>query len=322
MNNFQRFLCFIFGAVIVAGAWYGFLFMVKPPPMDTTPALIMVWASVCVLLFSIFPDFLADIFAKVKKIKVKDFELEFQESVTKASSKYLKSFPIDNQYNIGEKGSFANLCTIMKQARKSPEKPILLIVNVGDNSHVSIYMLFIYLFFIDIAGSSVTVLFIDSREPVHNNFSEINRRIIIGVTSGKLINRVFLEQFPNLIEIHKFLLPENIGIRFQDFFLSGRFPYDDLVALFRDIDDNIRKLPIEDRDDQLTRYDVDNWFKTSLCKHIVELPISEKAIKEIRQILVSEDEFFLVFQNRELNAVVPTLTLTRSLSKKVLEDLL
>ena len=60
---------FIFICIILSAAWYGFLFLVGNPPIATTPALIMVWVSVILLVISIFPK----IFDKIKKVKIKVF---------------------------------------------------------------------------------------------------------------------------------------------------------------------------------------------------------------------------------------------------------
>ena len=64
----RRAFAFLFVATIIGGAWYGFLSIVKPPPIDTTPALIMVWTSVFVLLSSLFPNILDKVKDKGKRL--------------------------------------------------------------------------------------------------------------------------------------------------------------------------------------------------------------------------------------------------------------
>ncbi|WP_156815353.1 hypothetical protein [Pseudanabaena sp. PCC 6802] len=141
----QSTLKFLLVAAIIAGAWYAFLKIVAPPPIATTPALIMVWASVVVLLFSLFPRILD----RVKKIKLKDFELELQETVAKVISKdFITLSELDNHI-FSTKGNFRNLGEILEQTVRFPEKTVLLVANLGNSNNISISMLFIYLFTVD-----------------------------------------------------------------------------------------------------------------------------------------------------------------------------
>lgn len=311
----KRALIFLVVAAIIAGAWYGFLLIVKAPPIDATPALIMVWASVFVLLFTLFPNILD----KVKKIKVKDFELELQETVAKATSKDYLSIPTFDEHIFSTKGDFRNLSDIIEQALRFPDKPVLLVVNLRNDYNISIPMLFIYLFFLDLVGASLTVLFVSTRQHIRA-FSDIRREHILGAVLGKKVMRIFLERFPRLIRILDFR-SFNDNIRFEDIFCSGRFRDERFEHFFYRMYEVLHDLGVN-RDEYLTERDIENWYRTELSRHAVELSISETDIKEIRQAIFKEDEFVLVFQDNKLSSVVSVCLLTRDMSRKVLEGLL
>lgn len=195
----QRITTFLLVSAIVACAWFVFISIVAPLPISTTPALIMVWLSFFILFFVLFPNLLD----KVKKIKVKDFELELQETVVKATSRDFLSVPDLDKHIFSTKGDYRNLSNIMEQASRVPDKPVLLVVNVRNNHYISIPMLFIYLFFLDLIGASVNVLFVSSSQSIRD-LSDIRRPHLLGAVLGKKVMRVFLERFPRLTRIFDF----------------------------------------------------------------------------------------------------------------------
>ncbi len=310
----KRVFSFLFVAAIIGGAWYGFLSIVKQPPIDATPALIMVWTSALVLLFSLFPNILD----KVKKIKVKDFELELQETVAKATSKDFLTVPDLDEHIFSTKGDFRNLANILRQAARFPDKPVLLVANLRENTYISVSMLFVYLFFLDVVGSPVTVLFLSSRRRIQS-FSDIRQDCILGAVSGKKVIRVFQERFPIFYRIYNFGR-FNDDIRFEDFFRTGRFDDERFEHFFRHISQEIQDLETN-RNRYLSELDVENWFKGHISSHAIELSISDSNVKEIRKAISKDDEFLLVLKDNRLNSVVSVCFLTRDMSSKVLEGL-
>lgn len=299
---------------IIIGAWFAFISIVAPLPIATTPALIMVWLSVFVLFLVLFPNFLD----KVKKIKVKDFELELQETVAKATSRDFLSVPDFDEHIFSTKGDFRNLREIMEKTARVPDKPVLLVVNLRDDQYISIPMLFIYLFFLDLVGASVTVLCVLSRQSVRS-LSDISRDSILGAILGKKVMRVFLERFPGLSRIFDFRR-FNDNIIFEDFFRSGRFQGEGFEHFFHHMSEIMHDLSLN-RSKYLSVRDVEKWFRGDLSRHMVEVSISEADIKEIRQAISKDDEFILVLSDNKLNSVVSVCFLTRDMSRKVLENL-
>ena len=81
-----------------------------------------------------------------------------------------------DEYVFSQKGNFKNLNTLLREARQKPSKPILLVVNLRDGEYISIPMLFIYLFFLDLFGSSITVLFINNRNKL-STISDLKEKL-------------------------------------------------------------------------------------------------------------------------------------------------
>jgi len=290
------------------------LSVVKPPPIDTTPALIMVWASVFVLIISLFPNILN----KIKKIKVKDFELELQETVEKATSKDFISVPDFDEHIFSTKGDFRNLARTLQQAARFPDKPVLLVANIREGEYISVPMLFVYLFFLDVLGSNVNVLFVSSRRKIQK-ITDIRQDCILGAVSGKKVIRIIQEKFPRFYRIYNFgRLNDNI--RFEDFFLSGRYDEERFEHFFRHISDEIDALE-SNRNRYLTENDVKNWFMGVISSHAIELSISKSNSKEIRKALAKDDEFILILDNNRLNSVISICFMTRDITSKMLKGL-
>lgn len=109
-------------------------------------------------------------------------------------------------------------------------------------------------------------------------------------------------------------------MRFEDFFRSGRFRGEGFEHFFRNMAEIMHNLGTN-RSEYLSERDVENWFKSDLSRHTVEVSISDADIKEIRQAISKDDEFVLVFSDNRLNSVVSVCFLTRDMSRKVLENL-
>ncbi len=310
----KRITIFLLVTAIVACAWFAFISIVAPLPISTTPALIMVWVSFFILFFVLFPNLLD----KVKKIKVKDFELELQETVVKATSRDFLSISDFDEHIFSTKGDFRNLSKIIEQAIRVPDKPVLLMVNLRDDQYISIPMLFTYLFFLDLVGASVTVLFISSQHSIRI-LSDIRQESILGAILGKKVMRVFLEHFPRLSRIFEFRR-FNDNISFEDFFRSGSFCGEKFEHFFHNMSGVIHDLGTN-RSEYLSKRDVENWFRGYLSQHKVQLSVSDIDIKEIRQAVSKDDDFVLVLQDSKLNSIVSVCLLTKDMSRKLLDSL-
>ncbi|MDX9859233.1 MAG: hypothetical protein RBT76_15725 [candidate division Zixibacteria bacterium] len=309
----KRLLAFAFVALIISGAWYSFLQIVNDPPIDTTPALIMVWVSAIMLLLALFPGVLD----RIKKVKIKDFELELQDSVEKAASQGGLTVPDIDEHIFSQKGDFRELANILSMAFRFPHKPILLVANLRDDNYVTIPMLTVYLTYLEWIGSSLTVLFVTSRDPVRN-LGDITKEMILGAIGGKKVLREFIRRFPRLTRFHGF--PPFMEFEpLEEALRTGSFRAADFERYFRHINGEWLESN-EGRSNYLTKRDVRNWFVGELSSDTIELSISAADVRTIRKAIANESEFVLILKDERLNSVVSLCFLTKDVSEKLLRQ--
>jgi hypothetical protein len=300
-------------SVILAAAWYGFLALVPRPPISTTPVLIMIWSSVVVLLLALFPR----IFERVKRFKVKDFEIELQETIARSAPEDYISLADLDDYTFTQKGDFRNLDDILERVIREPSKPILLVANLKHGSYISIPMLFIYLFFLDMIGKSLTVLFISTREGVRE-IADIARDSIVGAVSGRTVLQTFYGRFPHLSRILE--VGSAAQVRFGDLLAGGHVRGGPMESLFRRVYDDLREFHSNQRE-YLTERDVRNWFRGELSCRTVEVSVSSQDLRSIRQALIRGDEFILAIEDESLRSVMSLSCFSKNLARKVLADI-
>lgn len=297
-------------SAIVIGAWLQFFAIVAPPPIETTPALIMIWASAALLLLALFPRMLD----RIKRIKISDFELEFQDAVAKATAKDSTLVPRVEEQTFAQKGTFDDLASILREVERSPSKPVLLHVNIDRDDLVSIPMLFIYLFVLDLVGSSTIVLFVRSGR-LNRTSSGIFADEIVGAVPGKTVMRVFLERVPALYRIY--------GSNAVRVFSENRMNPDgakiaDLGSIFfRDFRGSI----LEDGTDRyLTVGQVQNWFRGDMSTQTIQKELSATDLQAIRDAIVRGDEYLLVLDAERLNAVITLCSLMSSVTTRLWDE--
>jgi hypothetical protein len=311
-RHFKPALKFIFIIGVLAGAWVGFLYLVDKPPIDTTPALVMVWISAIILLIAVFPK----IFDKIKRLKVKDFEIELQETVKRTSEEDFISMDELDDYVFSQKGSFRNLTDILRQAKRNPKKPILLTANLRDGRYISTPMLFVYLFFLDLIGSSVMVLFVSSRNSLRS-LKDISRKKILGLTSGKTALRIFYDRFPHFYRI--FDVSRNSNVSFEEMFRRGKLPDGIDDHLFHRCYEMLREHRLEESE-YLTEDDVLTWFSDQLNIKAVDLDATDSTI--IKRAIENGDEFVIILKDNTLRSVIALCKITKNISAKVFDNIM
>jgi hypothetical protein len=305
---------FVSVSVILAAGWYAFIGLVTKPPIDTTPVLIMVWSSIFVLLLTLFPKMLD----RIKRIKIKDFELELQDAVAKSTTNEYISLPDSDEFAFSQKGDFHNLEQLLVQAVQQPAKPILLVVNIKNGAYISIPMLFIYLFFLDLVGKNITILFIKSGGI--KDYIDIRRDSIIGAVSGKTVLHTMYKKFPHLSKIFELSKFSNSNSDFEEFIKYGRFREVSSEFIFHQLYDSLRNTHSYHRE-FLTTIDVQNWFRGELNNRIVEVDLTSEDYKTIREALVVGDEFILSIKDKKLRSIISLCYFSKTLSKKILADI-
>ena len=313
LKYYEVVLKFVFIIVIIIAAWYGFLYLVGDPPIDATQALLMVWISVIVFLFVLFPK----IFDRIKRLKLKDFEIELSETVKKYSEKDFISMDEVNDYIFSQKEDFRNLVNIAKQARRNPEKQILLTVNLRGGDYISITMLFIYLFFLEMASNNLNVLFFSSRKSIRN-FSDISQNSIIGVISGKKVIKTLYGRFAWLYKIFEF---EGFSkIEMNDFLTRGIFIEQPGESLFHRCFYFLRENQRNERE-FLRKRDVIAWYKKELNNKIMDLDDIESNKQAVKDAIEKGDEFLIVSENKAFRSVIAVCKVTRNISLKVFKNI-
>jgi|SRR5579885_807880 len=304
------------GLIIVA-AWYSFLQLVAKPPIDTTSALIMVWASVILLAFAFFPQ----IFDRVKKLKLKDFEIELQEAVSKSATEtedYISPSELGDEYIFTEKGDWMNLQFIMEEASQQPNKPVLLVANVRDDGRISVTMLFLYLFFLDLVSRHTVVLFFSS-ESHPTQISDIRKESLLGVISGKKVLQTLLRRFPRFKRIFVIFGNPNVP---EDFFEGGSrtAPSEhSLRSWYGYLQEGLSGIQPRRRD-RLSRADVNSWFKDDLSTKTISMNMSPTDIQIIREALGRNDEYLISLNGDHLDSIIVSCRLSNSFARKVLSE--
>lgn len=313
--------------IILVAVWVGFLKLVSPPPLYTTPALIMVWASATVLILALYPNILE----RIKGLKIGDFEIEFQEAVqTAATDKFISisSSDLDNAFFLSQKGSLRSLQPILSKAILERNKPVLLVVNLSGDSEerqISIPMLFVYLFFIDIFSKSSIVLFVSSsrRSNKSQNISELKKNEVIGLISGHNVIRQFYQQFPNLLRLWSHQRSNRNSGNQNDIFEGDGFFRIPSRRFIEDLYERARNLigGNNENSEYLTNSKVKEWFGDYLSKRAISNSPTRDDLDIMKEILLQRDEYFLIVKGGNLETIVITCNLTANLSKKIVDYL-
>ncbi|MBE2279202.1 MAG: hypothetical protein IAE91_02335 [Ignavibacteriaceae bacterium] len=299
-------------SILLALGWYAFLTFLPQPKFEAISLLIMIWTSIILLLITIFPQTID----RIKKIRFKDFELELQDYVSQSSPEDFKLLIESDEFNLSAKGSFKQLRDIILREILSPNsKPILLLVNLKNDNNISIAMLFIYIFFLDLVSKSVTLLFFSKKQNIRK-IDDIEKTSIIGVISAKIVIQVFYKRFPNFLRIFELIkFPRTERITNFYWFASDNLKYmlmeESFSTIFNGL--NFEKL--------LTKDEVQNLFEGKLNLRTVDLSFASQDLRTIRQALESGDEFIITTKDDRLRSIISLCYFSKDLSKKILAEI-
>jgi len=303
--------------LILVSTWYGFLKLVKAPPLDTTPVLIMIWVTAGILILSLFPTILN----RIKKIKIGDIEIELQEAViASVSQDYIALEDAQRAFDTDNKGGTKDLQTLLARVMQFPKKPIVLIVNVRDK--ISKAFLFVYLFLLDLFSDceSVFVMFIYAPQ-TPNALSKIDKDDVLGVISGKSVLQLYYERFKGLNELWGQIAYGSKSSAFETL-RSVRVPSSSWIRSFSNFVKSTTDNASKDKRDYdwrlLSIDDVKGWIWDSLSKRFVNFKIQEADLDIIQEALSEGDEVVIVVNDKKVKSLVFLNTLARNISKKFL----
>jgi hypothetical protein len=172
----------------------------------------------------------------------------------------------------------------------------------------------------DYINRSVAVLFISARRSP-TEINEISKDSIIGVMPGVIIIQILNKRFAFSNKIFRLMGEPEMNI--ENMICSGfhkRGPMRDIFAkaygLLTDFHNRAR-----DRE-SLKESDITNWFGAELASRVADIAIGPDNIQTIRQALAQGDKFLICTKEKQLYSVISICTFTKSISKRVLSDIL
>lgn len=295
---------FILMGLILVGAWLGFLYLAGNPPFDPIPALIMVWASVVALTFVGFPKF----WGQIKRLKIKDFEIELQQSVAAASAKEGFEIPVQADLIIGEKGNLLKAKALIKKAMLSPGKPVVLIVNAEFES-VVINKLILLLQAFEIIEHPVITLFIKGRQQELDIRSLKQEQIIGAISRAQAI-----------IVLSSFL--DHNDNRFRGRIMSA-YTHKDISFLWdiwREMDEtgedrSIGNCPM------ITAEFIRAYFGNLLSTRFVDHESVLERPDDLQNAIRNNHEYILVLKDLSLESIIQIELLTKEIALQTLAQL-
>jgi len=281
--------------IILFGAWYGFLLLLAHPAVSPNSALVMVWISVLMIILAIFPQILS----MIKRFKWKDFEIELQDIIEKSTKHDFISIFQSNEFVTSNKGDFLNLRNLLLSVRRNPKKPVILVVNLKDGNYISIPMIFIYLFFLNLYSDDVIVLFIKNGDK-NTTLNTIEFKHAIGAISGSKVLKTLQMKFSRL---NRFLSLDNLVL--------SEIPNEEY---FREIYFSINE------DEFLSESHVLQWFGTELNKSTFDIGSKASNSSSIYKALAKDEEFLLVTKGNKLHSIISTCYFATNLSIKVITE--
>jgi hypothetical protein len=310
--------------LVLVSVWYGFLKLVKTPPLDTTPVLIMVWVTAAVLLLSLFPSVLNNI----KKVKIGDFELELQDTVKSAVAQDFISVTDleDSGFMPNQKGDASSLRNTIINTLRSPEKPVLLIVNL--RQRISRAFLFVYLYVIDFFSTQTIVLFIN-KDRNDWSLSNLLASDVIGAVPGKKLLREYYIRFPALlnnlgrgVDVNRILEPMGLLQIPTNQFIERLYRQTRQNVSLENDENRIALQGLTDIEgDRLTVNEIERWLTNTLDKTIVDISLEKTDVDKIYQSLLRNAELLLIADGKKLKTVLLVCSFSRNVSKKVLSKL-
>lgn len=309
--------------LILFAVWIGFLKLVSPPPIETTPVIIMLWVTAAILLLALFPSVL-DL---IKRIKIGDVEIELRDAISKSSPQdYITDTDISGTSIYADKGDARNLQAILARLMQDAGKPILLTVNL--ERAISKTFLFVYIFLIELFSSSV-VFFVAKRQQFRS-ITDLKEAEVVGVISGQKMINAYLRRFPSLLRIFN-THNNNIGNATYEAAGLVQIPSGEIIETLyrlceRQIRDDLERelrgdFDRENRNELLNKREVENWLKDKLNTKSIDKSFGKDDLEILRQCLVSGDDFIILTENKKIVSVTKIETLTRSISKNLLTQI-
>jgi hypothetical protein len=310
-------ILFVLGLV-----WVGFLWLTQSPPVDAIPAVLMVWATAIILLFAFFPAAIKNI----GKFKIGEVEFELRDTLKSANIReFLSISNLSRAYQMTSQGNTGGFQTILAQALETPDKPVLLVVDLQEQKMTRAF-LFAFLMIMDFLSERVLVVFAEPRKRIKEP-ENLNIGDIIGVISGKRLLRAFYRRFPSLMNI--FVREQAVHSVLESNGLV-QIPSSELIlALYEQCHSQISNdlknkkdwyLDEEssELDERFTHHEIEGWLKKTLSQYVVGDAFLPADIATIHQALEEKDDYVIVAKDQGFKSVLVLNEFSRAVTQKTL----
>jgi PHD/YefM family antitoxin component YafN of YafNO toxin-antitoxin module len=308
-NRTKGFWAFVFVAALLGGGWYVFLALINKPPLETTPVLIMVWASLILLILSAFPEILN----RIKKLKVGDVEVELQDVLQKSKEENQVSLDEVDYSMMFEKGDLRRLKSIVVSAMKEPEKTCFLVVNVFE-TRISIFALAAYLYFLSFVTKSIVIIFVSDPSRQLKPKS-IKKSSVIGVINGEIVLKEIFLRYRNIYQ--RLVNASTEFVRNND---NGDDNENNLVNFLNGIDLLRNREQFELMNEyRLNSQQVASWFAGELEDKVISSKLTESDRSTLKKSLSNKDEFIIVTdENDVVVSVIPIREYSRIFTLRIM----
>jgi hypothetical protein len=304
----KGFWAFVFVAALLGGSWYVFLALISKPPLETTPVMIMVWASLILLILAAFPEILN----RIKKLKVGDVEVELQDVLQKSKEENQVSLDEVDYSMMFEKGDLRRLKSLVVSAMKEPERTYFLVVNVFE-LRISIFALAAYLYFLGFVAKSIVVIFISDPSRQLKPKS-IKKSSVIGVVNGQIVLKEIFLRYRNVYQ--RLVNVSTEFVRNND----DEDNENNLVNFLNGIDLLRNRDQIEQMNEyRLNSQQVASWFAGELDDRAISSKLTESDRSTLKKSLSNKDEFIIVTdENDVVVSVIPIREYSRIFTLRIM----
>lgn len=312
--------------LILGLVWAGFLWLTQSPPVDAIPVVLMVWATAIILLLALFPSVLSSI----GKFRFGEVEFEMRNTIKSANiQEFLSIADLSRAYQMTSRGNAGGFQSILTQALETPDKPVLLFVNLQEQKMTRAF-LFAFLILVDLLSEQVLVVFAVPRKRIKES-ENLNIGDIIGAISGKKLLRAYIRRFPSLMNI--FVREQSVQSVLESNGLV-QIPSSELIlALYEQCRTQISsdlanekkrylEQDVSSLDEHLSPQEIEKWLKEMLSQHIIDERFLLADIGTIYQALEEKDDYVIVTEDQGFKSVLVLEDFNRAVTMKTLSSIL
>ncbi|HQU72244.1 MAG TPA: hypothetical protein PKV71_06655 [Calditrichia bacterium] len=302
--------------VLLFGAWFLFLRLTAPLPLESTPALIMVWGTFLILVLAIYPRF----WQRLTKFKLGDVELAFAEKMQEASAATLISIPEAGPSEFGKRDA-KQMQDLLDRIRLSPGQSQMIFFNVyPDIKEVKVFVAFIILFYMELAGADTVVVFYKSDRPI-NRYRDLYPNEVWGAIDGGTAIRLLLQHDPDLrqyIDPQRLSMEGGIDAILGSFLAEVQQRENALSGVTREIFNTAGEMIGQEEAPTLDGKLVHKVFTPYLNTRFIGPQLDAGDREILKEVILRREDFVLVEKNGRLYSVIRLCDISRMTLTKLI----